>query len=78
MNEKTLKRALTVLSLALMVRRRRRTLKRSLPMLKRGAVVLGIAAAVGAVLLRKKRKRGQVEEVSSGSKPIEAVGTQVV
>jgi hypothetical protein len=43
--------------------------------LKRALLVAGVAAAA---IVWNKRKRGQVEEVSSGSRPIEAVGTQVV
>jgi hypothetical protein len=37
-----------------------------------------VAVVVAAAIVWNKRKRGQVEEASSGSRPIEAVGTQVV
>ena len=46
--------------------------------LKLGALVLGVAAGIVGVVVWNKRKRGQVEDVFSGSKPIEAVETQTV
>ena len=73
----TIQRALTILGIALALRRRRRTLKRGLRILKRGVLVLGIAAVLVVAVIWNKRKRGQVEEVTSGSKPIEGVGTAV-
>ena len=65
-----------ILSLALAARRHQRRVKRSLRVLKRGSVVLAVAGLAGLVVWNK-RKRGQVGEVSTGSKPIEAVGTQI-
>ena len=76
MNEKTLKRALTALGVALMLRRRRRDIKRGWRVLKWGAIVLSLAATVVALVVWNKRKRRQVEEVPVGQKPIEGVGTQ--
>lgn len=67
-----------ILSLALAVRRHQRRVKRGLRILTRAVLVLSVAAGVGVVVVWNKRKRGQVEEVPTGSKPIEAVGTQIV
>jgi hypothetical protein len=61
----TIQRALTILTLALALRRRRRALKRGLLVLRRGLLVLGITAALVVAVVWSKRKRGQVEEVPS-------------
>jgi hypothetical protein len=73
----SIERALAILSFALSVRRRRRILERGLRILKRSVFVFGIPAALVVAVVWNKRKRGQVEEVPSGSKPIEGVGTAV-
>jgi hypothetical protein len=73
----SIQRAVTILTLALALRRRRRTLKRGLRILKRGVFVVSVAVALVVAVVWNKHKRGQVEEVSSGSRPIEGVGTAV-
>jgi hypothetical protein len=72
----TPKRVLTLLSLALALRRHHRRAKRGVRILRRGLLVLAFVAGVVVAVLWNKRKRGQSEEVPSGQKPIEGVGTQ--
>ena len=76
MNEKTLKRALTALYVALMLRRRRRDIERGWLVLKWGALLLSLAATVVILVVWNKRRRGQVEEAPAGRKPVEGLGTQ--
>jgi hypothetical protein len=72
----TVKRLLAVLSLALAVRRHQRRVERGLRIVKRGVLVAAVAVGVAAVVWNR-RKRAQAEEVPTGSKPIEGVGTAI-
>jgi hypothetical protein len=72
----TSKRVLTLLGLALALRRHHRRAKRGVRILRRGLLVLAFVAGVVVAVVWNKRRGVRFEEVPSGQKPIEGVGTQ--
>jgi len=72
----TPKRVLTLLSLGLALRRHHRRAKRGVRILRRGLLVFAFVAGVVVAVVWNRRKGVQSQEVPSGQRPIEGVGTQ--